>query len=334
MGVSLDPLESFSELAWRTQQQICQDTSALDGLGTYEAMAGTFSGNPSRTGSDFKRKRHRAMQGGRAFNVAYCDVWQSTVSAGAKRRRSRILTELDRDSGLIRRVVAGSGVAVRLEPRLGLGAPNLGASCYFFQAGDGAGGGTWWFTGSADVRAGVGAPEGEFSGMQRRFLKAIGNIADKHRVVGAGAHSRAVFLESCMKGGGGVRKIGEGCSDEEMAGFSFAADVLDRTTPAYLRLVSETGGIGKGRGMWNEIGNALEDRHDLEVSDEIAAAMKDARTERIGLAGGAVVESSIVESARGALWRFCVQPAPVSAAGRLFQVLRRDGGVGGPCVYL
>jgi lambda repressor-like predicted transcriptional regulator len=85
-GLSMDALDSFTEVAWRAQEQICADTAAFDGLGTYEDVADAAcapQNDPRATrwcGGRYlprSRRPHRAMAGGRAFAAAFVDVFDS-----------------------------------------------------------------------------------------------------------------------------------------------------------------------------------------------------------------------------------------------------------------
>jgi hypothetical protein len=111
----MDTLDSFTEVAWRAQEQICEDTAAFDGLGTYENVADAACAprNDPRAArrcgerndsTPSSRRPHRAMAGGRAFAAAYVDVFDSRGvvirRGGGNRRRSALETEgLDKNSG-------------------------------------------------------------------------------------------------------------------------------------------------------------------------------------------------------------------------------------------
>lgn len=347
-GVSLDPLSTFTELVWRSQEQICKDTAACDGLGTYHDVDSLPFVIRDDEENFFPRQQRRTMHGGRAFDEAFADVWLSRAGNGSARRRtaatrSRILTSLHKDSGEIKRIVDGAGLAVRLKPR-SLISPTLRATAYFFQAGD-FDAGTWWFNGSIDLCRPLGMSLNEFFGDARQFLLAFDQICSTHRRSQklAAVESRASFLESCWNKGETDSNCTGNSGLDQIAGFGFVGACLEALIPAYLSLLASKRQRDRFYGSDWTLSQAMqlnaEDEDDYEDVEELMCREANSNAvehaERIALDGGAILESKMIEGPPFALWRFNVIPSALSPAGRMYDALRRDThAIPRPCVYL
>lgn len=305
--LSLETLPSFEAFCWRTQESLCEQTAAADGLGTFE-MPNSF---PETHGT--KRLRQRAMRGGRAFASASVDVFRSR---GAHRSRTRrLITTAGPAAAAAPTDRESVGITLNLRPRDPT-LPSLRAGFHYFQIGGGRV--SWWFTGSADVCLSHACGPSRFTRSTRRFFDAWSALCERYR-----AHNdepTKAFLSGCLNHR--PRFIDRDTS------FRFVSDVADQLLPAYLPLLSnrstddsETDNLIHP--LSGVFGNAAPPTAWTEQTEWMSSeSLADEDIDYFSLTGGASCESATVCASPLGSWRFSLFPSTLTAAGKMYLSLR------------
>lgn len=335
--VSLDPMRGFEAFCWQTQDLLCAHMAEMDGLGTFEDP---FWAGRVRDGELRGKRRHRqatrAMKGGRAFRTALVTVWSKPADfeggedgRGPKsaRKRTRLLTCLDKQTGSVQHRREAAGVSIKLQPR-NLAAPALRWSAHYFQVGGGET--AWWFSGAADLCLGAGAVPSSFVEERDVFLGGWQRLCDRHRVEEAKYEQRC-FLDSCY---GTSDLFDAPCSPESLdrlSSFAFINAVVEHLLPTYLPLVAST--------LSHVSSDPLEMSPSLADAPLSRAGLQDVlgneQTSRFILTGGAACKSSTVRGSPIGSWRIDIAPSSFSAAGRTYDSMRNgDASSTSPFAYL
>lgn len=297
-ALSLHTLPSFEAFCWRAQQTLCEHTAQADGLGTFQSPM-TF---PS-TAQEQSPSQNQAMQGGRKFLNATIDVFRNRPSRPRTRRLLTTVGPVPMPSPNEREC---AGLSLNLRPR-DPDLPSLRASVHYFQIGGACV--TWWFAGSADLCMSR-ANSNRFRGLSSQFQMAWSTICHQYAV--SARHRYVNFMQDCLCEDG-IRT-----TDREIC-FSFVADVVDQLLPTYLPLLDygkRTSSV-RGNDGWPFSNLAREEG----VSTPLAAEVVDI----FPLQGGAACESVTVTACPLASWRFSLSPSTLTAAGKEYVSLQRNG---------
>lgn len=302
--LSLETLPSFEAFCWRTQESLCEQTAAADGLGTFEAP------NSFPASQCTKRFRQRAMRGGRAFASASVDVFRSR--GGRRTRTRRLITTAGPAAAAAPTDRESVGITLNLRPRDPT-LPSLRAGFHYFQIGGGRV--SWWFTGSADVCLSHECGQRLFTRSTRRFLDAWSNLCARYRA--QDDEPTKAFLSGCLDSS--PRFVDRDNS------FRFVSDVVDQLLPAYLPLLSNRGVSDDATDDWShplpDVFSAI-DPSSAWTERLSVESLAGEEIDYFSLSGGASCESATVCASPLGSWRFSLFPSTLTAAGKMYLSLR------------